>query len=300
MNTRLNIRRHPQVDETVRTLPQCLIESFELLEQRLESNGDLTAFVSTQPFSSNDAVGRRTRLEHYHLRPCVPDNCYLVWLVRTADTAYILEVAKHPEPGRFADSEIEERLYSRLAEVCSEFAEYQLPGTHRTGFPVHKSDRFNPRTVNGKPGIAPVRTPDSSYLPMGQLGKLDSGKNRVGIIAGTFEVAREDIPKEAIECIDAAEHPDMESLTLYSAGWIYRSGLYQKATEHIILFLCSLHSVIITASSIEGTRIIASGEQAYGRLVDSLKEQFPPIYDREQELGKMVDLLVKHFPLYRA
>ncbi len=299
MATELQIYRHAQVNEALCRLPECLKESFKLLERRLKNNGELSGFVETEPLSSDDAVGRRTRLEHYHLRPCRPV-CYLVWLERTVDTAYILEIAEHPARGKFADCEIEERLYSRLVEVCPEFSEYKLPGTHRSGFPVHNSDRFNPRTFNGKPGIAPVRTPDSNYLPIGQLGTLESGKNSIGIVVGTFEIAGEDVPKEAIECMDVEEHPDREILTLYSAGWMYRSGLYQKATEHIILILCSLHSVIIKASSMEGTRIVASGEQAYVSLVNSLKEQFPPTYDREQELGNIVDLLVKHFPLYRA
>ena len=295
----LEIRKHPRINESLSALPDSLIESFELLGHRLKHKLELSDFVKTEPLSSDDAVGRRTRLEHYHLRPCNPV-CYLVWVVRTVDAAYILEVSKHPESGKFVDSEIEGRLYSLLVEVCPEFSEYQLPGTHRSGFPVHNSDRFNPRTVNGNPGIAPVRTPESNYLPIGQLSRLSGGKNRIGIVVGTFEIASEDIPEEAMECIDDAGHPERESLTLYSAGWIFRAGLYQKATEHIVLIMCSLHSVIIRASSMEGTRIVASGERAFKRLVDSLKDEFPPVYDREQELGKMVDLLVKHFPLYRA
>ena len=90
------IEKHPDVDNVVCALQQCLIDSFELFEQQLKCGGDLSGFINTPPFSPKDAVGNRTHIEHYHLRPCKPV-CYLVGLVRFSDTIYILDVFKHPQ-----------------------------------------------------------------------------------------------------------------------------------------------------------------------------------------------------------
>ena len=51
MGAQLNIRRHPEVDKTVQALPQRVVDSFKVFERRLKCNGDLSAFINTQPFS---------------------------------------------------------------------------------------------------------------------------------------------------------------------------------------------------------------------------------------------------------
>ena len=299
MGAQLNIRRHPEVDKIVQTLPQRLVESVRLFEQRLESNGDLSAFINTQPLSRTDAVGNRTLIEHYHLRPCRPV-CYLVGLVRSTDTAYILDIFEHPPKGAFASSEMEERLYSRLSEVSPELAEYELPGTYRSGLPVAKRDMYRARSVRGVPAIAPVRGPNSTYLPLGQLDRVSEEQSRVGIIVGTFEIPRGDIPDEAIECIDYEDHPDMETLTLYDAGWKHYSGIYRKETEQLVLFFCSIHFVIIGVSNRRQPNVVALGEKDYRRLVDTLRAKFASPDGTEHELGEIVDRLVERFPMYRA
>ena len=299
MTAQLNIRRHPEVDKTVRTLPQHLVDSFEVFEQRLKCNGDMSVFINTQPFSPKDAVGNRTLIAHYHLPPCRPA-CYLVGLVRTVDTAYVLDIFEHPPQGTFASSEIEERLYSRLSDVCPELAEYKLPGSYRSGLPVHKKDIYGATTVKGIPFVAPVRTSKSDYLPMGQLTNLSDEQSRVGIIVGTFGIPREEIPGDAIECIDCEEHPDRESLTLYIGGWACHSGIYRKETEQIILFFCPLHNVVIQMGSRREPVVVALREQDYRQLVDGLRAEFPSADGKERELGEVVDRLIEHFPLYRA
>ena len=299
MNGQLNTQRHPEVGKAIWALPRDLIDSFEVFEQQVKRNGDLSAFINTQPFSAVDAVGNRTRIEHYHLRPCRPV-CYLVWLVRTVDTVYILDVFQHPPQGAFISSEIEERLYSRLSEVCSELAEYELPGTYRSGLPVHKRDMLRPRIVRGIPAVVPVRAPNSAYLPLGQLTNLSDGRTRVGIIAGAFDIPREEIPAEAIDCIDREEPQDWESLTLYIGGWSCHSGIYRKETEQAMLFFCPKHCVIIRASNRKKPVVVALREQDYRRFMDVLRANFPSCVGKEQELGEIVDLLVRNYPLYRA
>ena len=128
----------------MRGLPQSLIESVEDFERQIACGGDLSEYVNTQPFSPKDGVGNRTLIEHYHLRPCKP-SCFLVGLVRSINAVYILDVFEHPAKGTFASSEIEERLYSRLADLSPELAEYQLPPIYRSGMPVSTEDRYNPR-----------------------------------------------------------------------------------------------------------------------------------------------------------
>ena len=299
MDAQLNIRRHPEVDKTVQALPQCLVDSFEIFEQRLKCNGDLSVFINTQPFSSKDAVGNRTLIAHYHLPPCQPV-CYLVGLVRSIDTAYILDVFEHPSQGTFASSEIEERLYSRLSDVHSELAKYKLPGTYRSGLPVDNKDMYRAGSVNGIPFVAPVRASNSDYLPLGQLTSLSGEQARVGIIVGTFVIPREEIPDDAIECIDCEDHPDRETLTLYIGGWKCYSGIYRKETEHLILWFCPLHNVVMQASNRKEPVVVAFSEQDYRRLVDGLRAKFPSADGKEQELGEIVDGLIEHFPLYRA
>jgi hypothetical protein len=299
MGAQLNIRRHPEVDKTVQALPQCLVDSFEIFERRLKCNGDLSAFINTQPFSPKDAVGNRTLIAHYHLPPCQPV-CYLVGLVRSADTAYILDVFEHPPQGTFASSEIEERLYSRLSDLSPDLAEYKLPSTYRSGLPVCKKDMYGARSAKGIPIVAPVRASNSDYLPLGQLTNLSDGQTRVGIIVGTFVISREGIPDEAIECIHCEEHPVREALTLYIGGWACHSGIYRKETEHVILWFCSLHNVVILMGNRRKTVIAAFTEQAYQRLLERLRSKFPSVDGKEQELEEMVDWLFEHFPLYKA
>ena len=187
MSAQLKILRHPKVDEVLRTLPGQLVEALEEFEQALRFNEDLSPYTSTKPFSEKDGLGNRTRIEHYHLLPCRPF-CYLVWLVRTVDTAYLLDVSRHPESKGFTSNEIEARLYSRLAEMCPQLESYKLSGSLRYAFPVSKQDRFRARAVKDVPAIAPVRTPNSDYLPLGQMMNLPESRNRVSIIIGTFEI----------------------------------------------------------------------------------------------------------------
>ena len=299
MGAQLNIRKHPEVDKTVQALPQCVVDSFEVFERRLKCNGDLSAFINTQPFSPKDAVGKRTRIAHYHLPPCRPV-CYLVGLVRTVDTAYVLDIFEHPPQGTFASSEIEERLYSRLSVLCPELAEYKLPGTYRSGLPVHKKDIYGATTLKGTPSVAPVRASNSDYLPLGQLTSLSNEQSRIGVIVGTFGIPREEIPDEAVECIDCEEHPDREILTLYIGGWACHSGIYRKETEQLILWFCPLHNVVMQVGSRRKPVVIALREQVYRGLVDGLRAKFPSADGKEQELGEIVDGLIGHFPLYRA
>ena len=299
MGAQLIIRRHPGGDKTVQTLPQCVIDSFEVFEGRLKCGGDLSAFINTQPFSSKDAVGNRTLIAHYHLPPCRPV-CYLVGLVRTVDTAYVLDIFEHPPHGMFASIEIEERLYSRLSDVCPELAEYKLPGTYRSGLPVHKKDIYGATTLKGTPSVAPVRTSTSDYLPLGQLTSLSSEQSRIGVIVGTFVIPREEIPDEAIECFDCEDHPDRETLTLYIGGWKCYSGIYRKETEQLILWFCPLHNVVMQTSNRREPVAVALSEQDYRRLVDGLRARFSSADGKEQELGEIVDHLIEEFPLYRA
>ena len=299
MGAQLNIRRHPEVDKTVQALPQCVFDSFEVFERRLKCNGDLSTFINTQPFSPKDAVGNRTLIAHYHLPPCRPV-CYLVGLVRLINTAYILDVFEHPSQGTFASSEIEERLYSRLSDMCPELAEYKLPGTYRSGLPVHKKNLYRATTLKGTPSVAPVRASNSDYLPLGQLTSLSNEQSRIGVIVGTFVIPREEISDEAIECIDWEEHPAWESLTLYIGGWACHSGIYRKETEQLILWFCPLHNVVMQVGSRRKPVVIALSEPDYRRIVDGLGAKFPSADGKEQELGEIVDGLIEHFPLYRA
>ena len=235
----------------------------------------------------------------YHLPPCRPI-CYLVGLLRSVDTVYILDVFEHPPQGTFASSEIEERLYSRLSDVCPEIVGYELPSTYRSGLPVHKRDMYRVRSPKGIPTVAPVRALNSDYLPLGQLTHLPDGQARVGVIVGTLDIPREEIPDEAIDCIDSEEHQDWESLTLYSGGWACHSGIYRKETEHEILWFCPLHNVVIGASNRKGPVVVAFSEQVYRQLVEQLRANFPSVDEKGPELGGMVDRLIRHFPLYRA
>ena len=298
MSAELNIRRHPEVDKTIRILPQHLVESFEFFEHQLRCKGDLSAYTKTQPFSPKDAVGNRTLIAHYHLPPCQPV-CYLIGLVRTDDTVYVLDIFEHPPKRTFASRDIEERLYSRLSDVCPEFSQYRLPGSYRSGLPVNNKDLYGSARVKGVPFVAPVRASNADYLPLGQLSELTDGQSRVGIVMCTFNIPREEIPDKAIECIDFEEHPDRESLILYSGGWVCHSGIYRKETEQIILWFCSLHNVVILIGSRREPLVVALEEQEYRRFVDNLKAKIPSSDGKEQELGEFVDQLIRHFPLYR-
>ena len=299
MDAQMKIRRHSEVDKTVLTLPQHLIDSFETFEQRLKCNGDLSAFINTQPFSPQDAVGNRTLIAHYHLPPCRPA-CYLVGLLLSDNTVYVLDVFEHPPQGTFASSEIEERLYSRLSDICPEFACYKFPGTYRSGLQVNKKEVYGTRTSKGIPCVAPVRASNGDYLPLGQLTHLPDGRTRVGFIVGTFDIPREEIPDKAMECIDCENHPERETLTLYNGGWQYYSGIYRKETEHLILWLCPIHNVFMQVSNRKPPVVVALSERDYRRLENGLKARFPSADGKEQELGQIVDDLIEHFPLYSA
>ena len=299
MDAQLRIERHPEVDRVIQALPQSLVDSLKLFEQRLECNGDLSKFINTRPFSSRDNVGKRTRIEHYHLLPCKPV-CYLVGLVRSVDTAYILDIFVHPPRGTFASPEIEQRLYSRLADMCPEFRDYKLSGAFRSGFSVRMGDMYRTRSVKGVPVVTPVRASNSDYLPLGQLTNLSGEQSRVGIVVGTFEIPREEIQDEVLECFDHEDHPAMESLTLYIGGWQCHSRIYRKETEQLILAFCSLHHVIVQMSNRRDPTAVAYTEHDYQRIVDGLKSRFASIDGSEEELGEIVDALIRSFPLHRA
>ncbi len=299
MDAELNIRRHPEIDKTLQALPQDIVASFEAFERQLKCNGDLSAFINTQPFSPRDAVGNRTLIEHYHLPPCRPV-CYLVGLVRSTDTAYVLDVFEHPSQGTFASRGIEERLYSRLAAVSPQLTAYRVPGSYRSGLPVDRKDMYGSGFKRGVPFIAPVRTSDSDYLPLGQLTSLSGEKTRVGIIVGTVEIPREEIPDKALECLDSEDHPDRDSLTLYIGGWNCSSGIYRKETEQLILWFCPLHYVVALMGNRRQPVVVALSGHEYRRLIADLRAKFPSADGKEQELAEIVDELIARFPLYRS
>ena len=121
------------------------------------------------------------------------------------------------------------------------------------------------------------------------------------MIVGSVVIPREEIPEEAIDCIDREDHQqDWETLTLYIGGWACHSGIYRKETEHVILWFCSLHNVVILMGNRRKTVIAAFTEQAYQRLLERLRSKFPSVDGKEQELEEMVDWLFEHFPLYKA
>ena len=68
--------------------------------------------------------------------------------------------------------------------------------------------KFGARAVKNAPAIAPVRTSTADYLPLGQTTNLPEGRNRIGIIVGTFGILTEEIPEAAFECIDYENHPE--------------------------------------------------------------------------------------------
>ena len=298
MTTPLTILRHPDVNKSIRTLPSQLVDSFEKFEEALKNNMDLLPFAKTKPFSPYDALGNRTRVEHYHLLPCKPD-CYLVWLVRTVSTAYILDISLHPEPKAFTSSEIEEQLYSRFAELCPELSAYELPSSYRYVFHVRNKDKFGARTAKSTPYVVPVRTPKSDYLPLGQLGNLPEGRNRIGVVIGTFEIPTDQIPDAAMECIDYENHPERESLTLFVGGWAFHSGVYRPETEQLLLCFCELHHVVMITGSRRELTVLALNHEDYARLENGLKVRFPQIEGNEEEISELLDGLIEHFPLYR-
>ena len=298
MNPQLNILRHPKVDESLRTLPSQLANSLEEFEQTLRNDGDLSPFTHTKPYSAEDALGNRTGIRHYHLLPCRP-NCYLVWLVRTGDLAYILEVSLHPEPKEFTSIEVEERLYTRLAELCPELSAYELPGSYRYVFPVRKRDKFGARTTNSTPYLVPVRTTKSDFLPLGQLGNLEEGRNRIGVVIGTFEIPADDMPEAALECTDYEDHPERDMLTLFIGGWTCHSGIYRPETQQLVICLCPLHRVVLLAGSRSNPVVFALSKPIYQWLEDGLKGKFPVVQGKENELNETVNRLIEYFPLHR-
>ena len=298
MTVQLTILRHPKVDVSLRTLSGHLADSLEDFEQALRKNEDLSPFTHTQPFSAEDALGNRTGIRHYHLLPCRPD-CYLVWLVRTLDSAYILDVSLHPTSREFTSSEVEETLYSRFAELCPELSAYELPSSYRYVFPVRNKDKFGARTAKSTPYVVPVRTPKSDYLPLGQLDNLPEGRNRIGVVIGTFEIPIDQIPDAAMECVDYENHPERESLTLFVGGWAFHSGVYRPETEQLLLCFCELHHVVMINGSRRKSVVFVLNQEDYGQLVNHLKARFPQIDGNEQKMSELVDGLIEHFPLYR-
>ena len=299
MDGKTRIEKHPEVDKIVRGLPPSLIESVEDFERQIARGSDLSEYVNTQPFSPKDGVGNRTLIEHYHLRPCKP-SCFLVGLVRSINAVYILDVFEHPAKGTFASSEIEERLYSRLADLSPELAEYQLPPIYRSGMPVSTEDRYNPRSVDGRRAVSPVRTTNSDYLPLGQIADLPEEQTKIPVVMASFAVSEEDIPVGVLYCLEYEDHPSRENLTLYRPRLAYRASVYRVETEQSILIVCPLHFIAILATSNETLRFFPLSEQTYRNLVESLKSRFPSIKGKEKELGELVGNLTGRFPLFRA
>ena len=166
--------------------------------------------------------------------------------------------------------------------------------------PVDKKDMYGSGFKRGVPFIAPVRTLDSDYLPLGQLTSLSGEKTRVGIIVGTIAIPREEIPDRALECIDCEDHPDRDTLTLYIGGWNCSSGIYRKETEQLILWFCPLHNVVMLMGNRRQPVVVALSGQDYRRLVAALRAKFPSADGKEQELGEIVDELITRFPLYKS
>ena len=298
MCTQFKILRHPEVDEALRTLPAQLVDSLEDFEQALKNDEDLSRFTHTKPFSAGDALGNRTGIRHYHLLPCRPD-CYLVWLVRNVDSAFILDVSLHPTAKEFTSSEIEETLYSRFAELCPELAAYRLLGSYRYAFTVRNKDKYGARTAESIPYVVPMRTQKSDFLPLGQLGNLTEGRNRIGVVIGTFEIPTVQIPDAAMQCIDSEEHPEWESLTLNIGGWACHSGIIRKETEQVILFFCPLHNVIMQVGTRCDPLVVALSDKEYFRIFDYYRTKFYQVDEKDQGLNEIVDRLIEHFPLYR-
>ena len=293
----MDIQIHHEVDKAIRALPQCVLDSFNTLENRLKQGDDLSEFINTIPFSLGDAIGNRTLLEHYHLRPCQPV-CYLVYLLRLGKTVYILDISEHPKPGKFASNELEERLYSRLYDMCPDFKDYRLPGTYRSGFQVNKNDMYRVRFAKDVPCVAPVRTSSGDYLPLGQLKDFKEGRSRVGVIVGSFDIHRKKIPYDALQCIDSDDHTDMETLTLYDAGWKCYSGIFRKETEHLLLCFCSLHNVVIKVSTRKEPQVFAFSEENFQRVYQDYKVKFPSIDEKYLDPGEIVNTLIENFPLH--
>ena len=279
-------------------MPSQLVASFEEFEQTLRNDGDLSPFTHTKPFSAEDALGNRTGIRHYHLLPCRP-YCYLVWLVRTGDLAYILEVSLHPEPKEFTSSEVEERLYTILGELSPELAANKIPGSYRYSFPVSNRDRFSARAAMDVPVIAPVRTKTADYLPLGQSRNLPEGRNKIAIVVGSFEIPADDIPDEALECTDYVDHPEIESLTLNISGWLCHSGIYRMETQQLLICLCQMHRVVLLAGSRSHPAIFALSEPVYQWLEHSLKRKYPVDYGEQNDLNEIVNRLMGYFPLFR-
>ena len=149
------------------------------------------------------------------------------------------------------------------------------------------------------PSLVPVRTPKSDYLPLGQLGNLPEGRNRIGVVIGTFEIPTDQIPDKAMECVDYENHPERESLTLLVGGWAFHSGVYRPETEQLLLCFCELHHVVMITGSRRKSAVLVLNHEDYGQLVNHLKARFPQIDGNEQKMSELVDGLIEHFPLYR-
>ena len=297
MNERPKIEKHPSVNSLVGSLPQNLRDSFLAFEQRLECGGDLSEFIHTKPSSRQDALGNRTGIRHYHIRPCKPV-CYLVYLVRFPDVIYILEVSEHPPQGDFASTEIEKRLYPRLFQVRPELAENELPAIYRWVLPIEKRDLYNRRELKGSASITPVRGINADYLPLGHLADIPAEQARVPIVASSLTVPHHDLPPSILECLDYEEHPDREDLTLLRTKWILRSGVYRRETEQLALFFCSLHHVVIPIDK-SGPRFLKMLKGDYDHLLGNLRIRFPSAEENREEIERLVDDFISRFQLSR-
>ena len=118
------------------------------------------------------------------------------------------------------------------------------------------------------------------------MTSLSNEQSRIGVIVGTFGIPWEEIPDEAVECIDCEEHPAWESLTLYIGGWACHSGIYRKETEQLILWFCPLHNVVMQVGSMRKPVIIALREQVYRGLVDGLRRSSPQQMEKSRNWEK--------------
>ena len=185
-----------------------------------------------------------------------------------------------------------------MNDICRDLKDYRLPGTFRSGFRVAKNDMYRVRFTKDIPCVTPVRTSNGDYLPLGQLNYLKEGRSIVGVNVGSFDVSRQEIPDDALQCMDSEDHTDMETLTLYDAGWKCYSGIFRKETEQILLCFCSLHNVVIKVSTRKEPQVFAFSEENFQRVYQDYKVKFPSIDEKYLDPGEIVNTLIENFPLH--
>ena len=90
-----------------------------------------------------------------------------------------------------------------------------MPPIYRSGMPVTTEDRYNPKSVDGRRAVSPVRATNSDYLPLGQIADLPEEQTKIPVVMGSFAVSEENIPVGVLYCLEYKDHPSRENLTLY-------------------------------------------------------------------------------------